>query len=129
MLQKLGFDHDWVEIVMTCITTVRYSFLLNGEPRGYVTPTRGIRQGDPLSPYLYILVVEGLLSLISHSFNQQWLQGISLTPSAPTLHHLLFADDSFLFGTVTEEECQQFGNILLTYELATGLRVSLRQIK
>ncbi|XP_062021069.1 uncharacterized protein LOC133737557 [Rosa rugosa] len=89
---------------MASIQTVSYSFLVNGEVRGYVRPSRGIRQGDPLSPYLFILCAEGLSSLIEFFAQQQWIHSIKVTPTAPILHHLLFADDSFLFGSATEEE-------------------------
>ncbi|PRQ44344.1 hypothetical protein RchiOBHm_Chr3g0478201 [Rosa chinensis] len=58
---------------------------------------------------------------------QQWIQGIKVTPTAPILQHLLFADDSFLFGSATEEECQQFRNILYAYEIASGQRVNLQK--
>lgn len=114
-LIKLGFNPWWVQMVMQCITTTTMSVKLNGEYLPYFTPSRGLRQGDPLSPYLFILMANALSALIHNALTKGHLHGIKLTKSCPTLSHLFFADDSvfFLNGTITK--CQNMANILNQY--------------
>ncbi|XP_040367476.1 uncharacterized protein LOC112178299 [Rosa chinensis] len=89
-------------------------------PRGYLTPTRGLRQGDPLSPYLFLLGTEVFSALLEHKVSQGQLQGVQICAEAPTIHHLLFADDSLLFGKASLEESSQIQDVLVDYELASG---------
>lgn len=64
IMQKLGFHDRWISIIMMCITTVSYSVLLNGETKDVIYPSRGICQRDPLSPFLFLLCVEGLSTML-----------------------------------------------------------------
>ena len=71
--------------------------LVNGEPHGNFTPNRGFQQGDPLSPYLFLLRAEGLHSLIQQAEISGSIKGVSLCSVGPKVSHLFFADDSLLF--------------------------------
>lgn len=126
MLQ-LGFCAKWVFLVRKCISTVSYSVRVNGDLCNPFTPSRGIRQGDPLSPYLFILMANALSSLMTKAIEDQTLKGIKLNPSCPTLSHLLFADDAifFLNGTITE--AQNLANILNQYCFALGQAINLNK--
>ena len=64
IMERMGFHSKWIGCIMKCIKSVSYSILVNGEPKCHIIPTRGIRQGDPLSPYLFLLCSEGLNGLI-----------------------------------------------------------------
>lgn len=97
VLLCFGFAISLIKLIMQCVTTVHYSFLLNGQPRGYLVPTRGLRQGDPLSPYLFIVCAVGFSTLLEHKVNQGLLHGIQICLEAPIIYHLLFAYDSLFF--------------------------------
>ncbi|XP_030958481.1 uncharacterized protein LOC115980358 [Quercus lobata] len=70
ILLKMGFADTWVALIMECITTVSYSILVNGEPKDVIVPSRGLRQGDPLSPYLFLFCAEGLNALLQNAANE-----------------------------------------------------------
>ena len=99
-MRKLGFKERWINLVMGCVKIVSYSVLVNGEPCGMIFPTRGIRQGDPLSPFLFLLCTEGLNGLIKKAELQGDIHGYSLCWRGPKLMHLLFVDDSLIFSAM-----------------------------
>ena len=73
---KIGLPEQWVHLAMETVQTASYSILINGEANGFITPSRGIKQGEPLSPYLFLLCVEGLSSLIQRAMENQQLRGV-----------------------------------------------------
>ena len=117
---KLGFDPRWVHLATETVTTTSYFVLINGEPRGLITQSRGIRKGDPLSPYLFLLCAEGLLVLLQKAIENRMLTGILSSQHGVHISHLLFADDSLLFCKATMGECQYLLHILGQYEEASG---------
>jgi len=117
---KMGFCDQWISWMMMCITSVDYHILLNGDRIGPLTPTRGLRQGCPLSPYLYIICAEGLSALIHHNELAENLHGIRVCRATPPVSHLLFADESFLFCQATPTEVNCLKDILMCYENASG---------
>ncbi|KAK1678512.1 hypothetical protein QYE76_039360 [Lolium multiflorum] len=86
MMMKMGFNHSWVDVVMRCVTTVTYRIKVNGQATEQFTPTRGLRQGDPLSPYLFVICAEGLIALLKQAERQGRLCGLKICPRAPSLH-------------------------------------------
>ena len=94
MLQRLGFHSKWVNLIMQCVSTVSYSYLINNSVHGLVNPKRGIRRGDPLSPYLFILYGQVLFGLCQKAERDGTFQGIKVARGSPRVNHLLFADDT-----------------------------------
>jgi hypothetical protein len=90
-LIKLGFDPRWISSIMCCVTMARYAVKVNGELAAPVVPSRGIRQGDPISPYLFLLCTEGLSGLLQKGEELCELQGIHNGGQGPPITHLLFA--------------------------------------
>ncbi|XP_030936139.1 uncharacterized protein LOC115961274 [Quercus lobata] len=120
----MGFHVKWVNLMMMCITTVSYSLLINGEPSEKITPSRGIRQGDPISPYLFLLCSEGLHALIENAAQTGLIRGISICRNGPRLTHLFFADDSLIFCKASIQECIHIQSILSEYEAASGQKLN-----
>lgn len=120
VLSQLGFDPTWVSWIMSCVESVSYSFLVNGSPMGSVTPSRGIRQGDPLSPYLFILCTEVLSSLCEKAQIDGSLPGIRVARGCPSVNHLLFADDTMFFCRSSSSSVAALLKILRDYEELSG---------
>lgn len=125
VLGRLGFNEKWIAWVLSCVSSVSYSFLINGVPQGHVLPSRGLRQGDPLSPYLFILCTEVLSGLCTKAQNQGLLPGIKVSRGSPPINHLLFADDTMFFCKSIAVCCKELSQILNKYEQASGQRINL----
>lgn len=125
VLNRFGFHPTWVAWIMECVSSVSYCFLINGSTKGRVDPTRGLRQGDPLSPYLFILCSEVLSGMCVRAQEQGSLQGIKVARASPPLNHLLFADDTMFFCKSDRSTCRQLTCILERYEAASGQCINL----
>ena len=122
---RLGFHPTWVNLIMQCVSSVSYSFLINGSPRGRVKPTRGIRQGDPLSPYIFIMCSEVLSGLCNRAQEDGSLKGIKVARGSPRLNHLLFADDTIFFVKASQESSATLQALLTRYEKASGQYINV----
>ncbi|KAL5553218.1 hypothetical protein UlMin_040619 [Ulmus minor] len=112
VLKAFGFHDRWIGWVRSCVSSVSMNLLLNGSVFGSFRPKRGLRQGDPLSPYLFILCIDMLSRLISHKVDRGLIHGLKVSQGALAIHHLLFADDIFLLGKASTWECSQFKKCL-----------------
>lgn len=124
VMLKFNFAATWVRLIIVCLRTVSFSVLINGKPSEFFQPSRGLRQGDPLSPYLFIIVGEVLTSMINQACYANALHGLRLGVDGPLLSHLLFVDDSLFFLQASVGNCQCLMKILNDYCSASGQRVN-----
>lgn len=97
MLNRINMPTDLIDIIVSCVSTVSTSILFNGEPLDPIFPLTGIRQGDPLSPYLFILCMDFLGQLIEEKCSKKVWQLVKASQSGPTFSHLMFANDLVFF--------------------------------
>jgi len=104
VLTAFGFNHNWVRWVMALVTSSSFSILVNGSPSELFLPSKGLRQGDKLSPFLFILMMEGLGQSIKHAREMCKIQGPQLSENGQVLTHQHFVDDTILQGIPTVKE-------------------------
>lgn len=102
IMHKLGFAKEFIATIMRCVTNVRYAIKFNRKLSEPFCPSRGLRQGDPISPYLFLLCAEGLSSLMKKKEQQGYLRGVRNGSTSPPVSHLLFADDTIFFIRVMQ---------------------------
>ena len=124
IMRRLGFAEHWISLIMTCVTIVSYSILINGQPHRHIVPTRGIRQCDLLSPHLFNLCVEGLSNLILRAEMNHRLSGLLITRGGTKVSHLFFADDNLMFCRANIFEWIKVQEILIIYEKALGQKIN-----
>jgi hypothetical protein len=124
-LTSMGFPSKLINTIMQCVSTVSFSILVNGIPSPSFRPHRGIRQGDPLSPYLFILCADVLSSLISKLQTDNKIKGIAIATNAPHITHLFFADDSILFCRAKAAEANYIMGALNEYQRISGQQINL----
>jgi hypothetical protein len=124
MLRKLGFAEQWIKLVMVCISSVKYQVRINGELTDVITPERGLRQGDPLSPYLFLICAEGFSALLNGAEVVGELEGIQICNEAPRFNHLLFAADSLVLIKANKESAKSLQKVLQLYEICSGQTVN-----
>lgn len=127
-LKAAGFSEVWRRWIMQCVADPSMSLLWNGEKTESFKPLRGLRQGDPLSPYLFVLCMERLCHLIDYEIATKAWKPISLSQGGPKLSHICFADDDIICRSVG---CSGSGNKTSVgkFCLASGQKVSLERSK
>ncbi|XP_074270813.1 uncharacterized protein LOC141594715 [Silene latifolia] len=120
VLSYLNLPDSMVHLIMSTIETVSYEILINGAPMEIVEPCCGIRQGDPLSPYIFALCTEVLSQMILYAQDCNLIKGIKICKNGPEISHLLFADDSLFFLRGDYENMDFLMNLIAEYCAASG---------
>eukprot|EP00253_Pinus_taeda_P030885 PITA_30885 len=123
MITTFGFSPMWVRWVMSLISSTFFSILINGIPSRPFSPSRGIRHGDPLSPFLFVLMVEGLDRHIKQALLSRQLKGLSIH-NLPAISHQQFVDDNMLFGYPSVQEASLFKSLLNDFLEASGTSIN-----
>ncbi|KAK3204645.1 hypothetical protein Dsin_018691 [Dipteronia sinensis] len=127
IIEKMLFPPACIALVMDCISSSKLGFLLNGSKVCSIIPSRGLRQGCPLSPYLFLLCAEALSSLISFSENNGKALGVRCCRGSPLVSHLFFADDSVMFCNESSNSGFLIRKSLRIYEHGLGQQVNLQK--
>lgn len=125
ILLRMGFNEWWVYLIMQFVSSVSYCITHARREIGPICPSRGIRQGDPLSPYLFILCVKGSQRCYEDINHKNGYIRVKACQQAPSITHMLFANDSYLYCKANEEESMRILNLIEIFEKALGEKVNL----
>ncbi|KAJ7949853.1 Ribonuclease H [Quillaja saponaria] len=129
VLVEMGLLSKWISLIMTCVSSVSMTVLWNGEKTSNFKPERGLRQGDPLSPYLFGLCMEKLNHMIQDSVaNSEWTP-VKTSRAGLTISHLFFADDLLLFSKASINQLAVVWSCLQNFCKWSGLKVNNDKFK
>ncbi|KAJ4765188.1 RNA-directed DNA polymerase (reverse transcriptase)-related family protein [Rhynchospora pubera] len=129
VLSAFGFPDIFIDLLMACVTSPTYTILVNGSGSGFITPQRGLRQGCPLSPYIFILAMEPLSILFKASLHTGNITGIKLASTAPPLTNCLYADDLMIMGMTDPLEVLHYHSIISCFASFSGQMVNPSKTK
>ncbi|KAA3471337.1 reverse transcriptase [Gossypium australe] len=124
----LGFCEGCISFIMRCINSVTYTIVLNGRNGEEFRPQRGLRQGDPPSPYLFLICAEGFSLLIAMARREGRLVGTKVGRGNVLVSHLFFVDDRVLFGEASIEGANKKKNVIKDYEKVSGQLVNIDKL-
>lgn len=123
ILDWFGFDTKWIDWIKLCVCSAKVAVLVNGAPTKWIKTKRGVRQGDPLSPFLFLLVAECLARMTTVTFNNNLLKGLG--PSeASRISIIQFADDTFFFCEAKKRYIRNLKFLWQLFKWATGMKVN-----
>lgn len=125
MMKQMNFPDRWCKWIEGILSSTRSSVLVNGSPTFEFNCEKGIRQGDPISPFLFLIVMEGLSSLIRAASGNGFFHGVRFNVDGPTVSHLLYADDALVMGEWSLANLNAIRRILRVFHMCSGLRINL----
>ncbi|RVW89552.1 LINE-1 retrotransposable element ORF2 protein [Vitis vinifera] len=125
VLEMKGFSLRWRKWMRGCLSSVSYAVLVNGNAKGWVKASRGLRQGDPLSPFLFTIVADVLSRMLLKAEERNVLEGFRVGRNRTRVSHLQFADDTIFFSSTREEDLMTLKSVLLVFGHISGLKVNL----
>ncbi|XP_057419026.1 uncharacterized protein LOC130713258 [Lotus japonicus] len=128
-LRLIGLDDHMCSLIMQCVSSCRYQVCFNGDRTDSFIPHRGLRQGDPLSPYLFVLCMERLAHKINDAITDGGWKPVRLSRNGPPISHLFFADDLLLFGEASMEQMETVMTCLGDFCSASGMKVSIAKTR
>ncbi|KAJ4818146.1 RNA-directed DNA polymerase (reverse transcriptase)-related family protein [Rhynchospora pubera] len=123
VLKMHGMPPNYIRWITACVTSARFSILVNGSADGFIQPTNGLRQGCALSPYLFILAIDVLSRLLQFMVNEGQLKGVKIARGSPVLTSLMYADDLLIFGEASYEEVIELNNTLALFCEISGQEI------
>lgn len=124
-LKFFNFPQRFIDIIMAYLSSSQLSVLINGQPSPFFQPSRGIRQGDPLSPYIFIICMEYLSLLIFEAVRKKSWCPLYLSRNGPHISHLLFADDVLLIARTDSSSIFAMKKILAFFSNISNQKISL----
>ncbi|GJW19403.1 RNA-directed DNA polymerase, eukaryota, reverse transcriptase zinc-binding domain protein [Tanacetum coccineum] len=127
VLIHFGFSDKWRGWIRACLQSARTSILVNGSPTKEFSIKRGLRQGDPLSPFLFILVMEGLHVALKDAHQARLIKGVNVGNTCFKFSHLFYADDVVIISEWSREDMDNIIGILNVFYLASGLKINIQK--
>ncbi|GMI78266.1 hypothetical protein HRI_001495900 [Hibiscus trionum] len=127
VIERMGFASEWIDLIMRFITTVSFSVKINNSFSPPFQPQRGLRQGDPLSPFLFLFCTQGLSAYLAAAQQTKILLGLGACKYGPKVNHLLFVDDCMIFINTNQSEATLLKKALRTYANASGQAVNFEK--
>ncbi|MFS8026364.1 putative RNA-directed DNA polymerase [Helianthus anomalus] len=125
IFNQMGFGAKWCSWIWGVLSSARASVLVNGSPTFEFRCGKGMRQGDPISPFLFVVVMEALSCIFDKAVEVGVFSGINLPNDGPSLSHLFFAGDALIIGEWGETNALNVVRILRCFFVCSGLRINL----
>lgn len=124
MLRRTGFGERWINWIQECVSSTWFSILINRTLRGFFPASRGLRQGEPLSPFLFLIKGEAFNQMTEVAVRANLIRGFSPVPLAHTVSHLQFIDDTIIFCEAHDNQIKNVKVVLWCFEGVSGLNVN-----